>query len=239
MSFEEKEIRKLIEDAKLDIQANNIKVAGDKLKQAMQVAENIGNEELINQIWEFIQEFTFSVKPQSIELSPIETEGFILDIGGGGEGIIGKLKGNQVIAVDKNEQELLDTQNAALKVVMDATNLKFLPESFDICTAFFSLMYIPTNNHLKVFEEARRVLKDKGKLLVWDVEIPEKFGDYKAFIVRLKVGLPNEEIDVGYGVNWQPQNIEYFKDLARKTKFKIIKEWKKGEIFYLELAKKG
>jgi len=238
MSAEEKEVRKLIENAELDINTNKLKAAGDKLKQAMQIAENIGNEALIKQIWKFIQEFSYSTTPQLLELSPIETEGLILDIGGGGSGIIGKLNGKQVIAIDKNENELLESQNDALKIVMDATDLKFLPESFDVCTAFFSLMYIPFNIHLKVFKEAHRVLKSNGKFLVWDIQIPEQFEDYKMFLVRLQVRLPNEEIETGYGVKWQLQNIEYFKDLAQNTNFKIISEWEKGEIIYLELSKK-
>ena len=58
-----------------------------------------------------------------------------------GEGIIGNLNGNQVVAIDKNERELKETQNEALKIVMDATELKFLSQSFDVCTSFFSLMY--------------------------------------------------------------------------------------------------
>jgi len=238
MSEEEKEVRKLIEEAKLDIKADDLKEAGEKLHKAIKIAKNIGNEELLNQIFEFVQEFTYSTKTQSIELSPIEMEGLILDIGGGGQGIIGKLNGRQVIAVDTSERELRETQNEALKVVMDATDLKFLPESFDVCTAFFSFMYIPKNKHLKIFEEAHRVLKDNGKFLVWDVKIPKKLGDYKAFMVRLKVRLPNEETEAGYGVKWYTQNIQSFKELAQKTKFKIINEWSKGEIFYLEMSKK-
>ncbi len=237
MSKEEKKIRKLVEDAELDIKADDLKEAGEKLHQAIQIAKNIGNEELLNQILEFIQKFTYSTKTQSIELSPIETDGLILDIGGGGQGMIGKLNGKQVIAIDTSERELLETQNEALKVIMDATDLKFLPESFEVCTAFFSLMYIPNDKHLEVFREAYRILKNYGKFLVWDVRIPEKRGDYKAFMVRLKVRLPNEEIEAGYGVRWKLQNIEYFKELAQKTKFKIISEWSKGELFYLEMSK--
>jgi SAM-dependent methyltransferase len=98
-------------------------------------------------------------------------------------------------------------------------------------------MYIPKSKHLKVFEEAHRVLKDDGKFLIWDVRIPERHGDYKAFVVRLKVQLPNEEIETGYGVKWHTQNIEYFKELAQKTNFKIVNEWSKGEIFCLEMSK--
>lgn len=238
MSMEEKEIRKLMEDAEQDIEADDLREAGEKLGRAMQIAKDIGNEELVKQIWDFIGKFTYSTEIQSIELSPIKTDGFILDIGGGGEGIIGKLNGKQVVAVDTSERELLGTQNEALKVVMDATDLKFLPESFDVCTAFFSLMYIPNDKHLKVFKETYRVLKKDGKFLIWDVSIPEKRGDYKAFLVRLKVRLPDEEVEAGYGVKGQRQDIEYFKKLAEKTKFKVISEWSKGEIFYLEMTKK-
>ena len=237
MSVEEKEIRKLIEDAELDIEADDLKGAGEKLGRAMQIAENMGNEELVKQIWDFIGRFSYSTKIQSIELTPIETDGLILDIGGGGQGIIGKLNGKQVIAIDTSEKELEGTQNEALKVVMDATDLKFLSKSFDVCTAFFSLMYIPNDEHLKVFREAYRVLRDDGKFLVWDVRIPKKRRDYKAFVVRLRVRLPNEEIAAEYGVKWKAQDIEYFKDLGRKTKFKIMSERINGEIFYLEMSK--
>jgi len=239
MSMEEKEIRKLMEDAERDIKSAGLKEAGEKLGQAMQIAKNIGNEELVKQIWKLVGKFTYCTEMQLIELSSIETDGLILDIGGGGEGIIGKLNGKQVIAIDTSERELLETQNEALKIVMDATDLKFLPESFDVYTAFFSLMYIPHDKHLTVFKEAYRVLKKEGKFLVWDVSIPEKRGDYEAFLVRLKVRLPNEETEAGYGVKWQTQNIEHFKELAQKTKFKITSEWSKGEIFHLEMAKKA
>jgi ubiquinone/menaquinone biosynthesis C-methylase UbiE len=180
----------------------------------------------------------YMTQTQLAELSPIQTEGFILDIGGGGEGIIGKLNGKQVVAIDISEEELHETRNEALKVLMDATDLRFLSKSFDVCTAFFCFMYIPNNKHLKVFREVYRVLKDHGKFLIWDVKIPEKSGDYNIFVVRLKVRLPNEEVETGYGTKWDKlQTIEYFKGLARKTKFKVIKEWSKSEIFYLEMEK--
>ncbi len=185
----------------------------------------------------FIQKFTYSTQTLSIRLNPVETDGFILDIGGGGEGIIGRLYGKQVIAIDKSERELKETRNDALKVIMDATDLKFLPASFDLCTSFFSLMYIPKNKHLKVFNEVHRVLKDKGRFLLWDVKIPAKFGHYKAFMIRLKVRLPKEEVETGYGVKWQTQNMEYFKKLAHRAKFKVVNESSKDGIFYLEMAK--
>jgi ubiquinone/menaquinone biosynthesis C-methylase UbiE len=237
VSQEEREITKLLEGAELDVNADNFREAGEKLHQAIRIAEEMGNKELLNQIYEFIKSFTFGAEIQPIELDRINTDGFILDIGGGGQGVIGKLNGKQVIAIDTSERELAETRNEALKVVMDATDLKFLPKSFDVCTSFFSLMYIPKKKHSKVFEEAYRALKDNGRFLVWDVKIPEKLGKYKAFMVRLKIRLNNEWVEAGYGVKWRTQDIKHFKELARKTKFKILSEWSKREIFYLEMSK--
>ena len=180
----------------------------------------------------------FQTEMQLMELVRVKTEGFILDIGGGGEGIIGKLNGRQVIAIDTVERELRETKNEALKIVMDVTNLKFLSKSFGLCTAFFSLMYIPKDEHLKVFREVYRVLKDHGKFLLWDAKIPQKRRDYDVFAVRLKIRLPNEDVETGYGTKWdKQQDIEYFRELAQRAKFKVVNEWSKGEILYLEMQK--
>jgi hypothetical protein len=56
-------------------------------------------------------------------------------------------------------------------------------------------------------------------------------------MVRLRVRLPDGETDAGYGARWQPQDIEYFKELAYKTRFRVRNEFNRGEIFYLEMVK--
>ena len=63
------------------------------------------------------------LEKHTVEMHPIETDGFILDIGGGGEGIISRLNGRQVVAIDPSSSELEETKNEGLKVVMDATDL--------------------------------------------------------------------------------------------------------------------
>ena len=180
---------------------------------------------------------SYDTDVQTVGVSRIETDGLILDVGGGGEGIIGRLNGKQVVAIDTREGELMETHNEALKVVMDAADLKFLPKSFDVCTAFFSLMYIPKSIHQKVFEEVFRVLKDNGRFLIWDARIPENAAGHKAFIVHLKVKLPNDEVGTAYGAGWQAQSPECFKEMARLTGFKVTKESSKNEIFHLEMEK--
>lgn len=97
---------------------------------------------------------------------PVKADVFILDIGGSGERIIGKPNGKQVIAIDTNEEELEETKNDALKLVMDAAEMKFLPKTFEVCTSFFCLMYIPKNQHLQVFNRVDRVPKDGGRFLL-------------------------------------------------------------------------
>ena len=179
----------------------------------------------------------YNTELRTIETSPIKSNGFILDIGGGGEGIIGKLNGSQVIAIDTNKRELIETRNDALKVVMDATGLKFPPKSFDVCTAFFSLMYIPKSKHTKIFEEVFRVLKETGRFYIWDVNIPENVAGYSIFVVNLLVKLPNAEIRTAYGTKWRVQNIEHFKELANHTGFKVTQELSTHEVFRLETRK--
>jgi ubiquinone/menaquinone biosynthesis C-methylase UbiE len=186
-----------------------------------------------------MEEEYHAVRKQKIEMKPIETDGLILDIGGGGEGIIGRLNGNQVVAIDKRIDELQETKNDSLKIVMDATDLKFLPSSFDAATSFFSLMYIKKEHHITVFEEVHKVLKEGGKFFLWEVIIPVRNGDKRVFVLPLEVLLPSSKVETGYGVGWEnkEQDLQYFKELAQKTAFNVIGEWSRNEIFYLCLAK--
>lgn len=235
---EEEKIKQLLSNAELNIKANETRKADEKLFQALDMAKKIHDEVLLNQVFELLRKIgCFIVDTQSIVLNSLRTEGYVLDIGGGGEGIIGKLNGKQVIAIDINQKELEETNNEALKIVMDATDLKFLPNTFDVCTAFFSLMYIPVNRHLKVFEEVYEVLKKKGRFLIWDVEIPKMDESFGEFVVLLKIKLPNEEIETGYGSRWQVQDVGHFRELAKQTEFQVLNSRSQDNIFYLEMLK--
>lgn len=77
----------------------------------------------------------------------------ILDIGGGGEGIMGLVYGHRVVAIDPRLDELEDAPEGPLKIVMDAKELSFLRNSFDAVTSFFTLMYINNDDHKQVFNE--------------------------------------------------------------------------------------
>jgi ubiquinone/menaquinone biosynthesis C-methylase UbiE len=185
---------------------------------------------------EFLSQ-AYIVEQQIVEIKPVKTDGFILDLGGGGEGIIGKLNRSQVASIDKRPSELEESQNDALKIITDATNLKFLDNTFAIATAFFTMTYISNDDKPKVLKEAYRVLSPGGRLLIWDANIPEKSCDKKYFFIPLKIVMPNETVETGYGSRLKKQTSQRLKELAEEAGFKITKE-ETGELtFYLELEK--
>jgi len=177
------------------------------------------------------------LEQQTVEIGPIEADGFILDIGGGGEGIIGKLNGRQVVAIDKRPQELEETENDALKIVMDATDLKFLDCTFAAATAFYTMMYIPNDEKPRVLAEAHRVLRPGARLHVWDAAIPAESGDKKHFVVPLRVAMPDETVETGYGSGLKEQSAETIMELAEAAGFKTVKAETGEHTFYLELEK--
>jgi ubiquinone/menaquinone biosynthesis C-methylase UbiE len=139
---------------------------------------------------------------EHIKLEPLKAEGWILDMGGGGEGVIGQLMGSRTVAIDLWKRELEESSGDALKIVMDAKQMGFLDNTFECATAFFMLMYVPTvENRQQILAEAYRVLKPGGKLCIWDMECPEELGpEYELFVIRPVVTLPDREISTGYGV---------------------------------------
>jgi ubiquinone/menaquinone biosynthesis C-methylase UbiE len=164
-----------------------------------------------------------------------------LDIGGGGEGVIGKLKGDRVIATDPSHRELEEAPNGPLKIVMDARELKFLDSSFETVTSFFTMMYIPYLYHGKVFSEIYRVLAPGGKFLLWDVIIPPNFDQEKEIAVFLfKFILPEDEIETGYGTTWTKdgRDKDHFSEIAKKVGFEVVSGKEEGMTFYLELQKR-
>jgi ubiquinone/menaquinone biosynthesis C-methylase UbiE len=182
----------------------------------------------------------FAIKEQKVNLSNIRLEGLILDIGGGGQGVIGQFKKDKVIAIDHNKRELEEAPEGGLKIIMDAGGLKFLNNTFDTVTSFFTFMYIPKSEHQKIFKEIFRVLKKDGSLVFWDVIIPKRENQiYEMFSLSLKIKINDIELDAGYGVFWgkKEQNLEYFQKLLKKVGFSEVEFISDDQIFYLRVKK--
>ncbi len=150
----------------------------------------------------------------------------ILDIGGGGEGIISKLYNHQVVAIDIREDELVEIEKEkSLKIIMDATNLSFIDNQFNKVTAFYSFMYMKDRQIEKAISEAVRVLKPAGEIEIWDVEMPSiNEIEEDIFIAQVKVSFNNTFVTTGYGVKLRPKkrSFEFYKDIILDKHLEII-----------------
>jgi len=183
----------------------------------------------------------YELPRQKVDLRNVVLKGKILDIGGGGEGIIGQLKQDRVVAIDPSERELRDAKPGPLKIIMDGRMLKFLDCTFDTVTAFFSLMYIPEDDREQVFKEVYRVLKHGGRFVIWDAVIRKKRLNQKKdiLIVPVTVTMTGKKIRTEYGAPWpvHGQNSESFRDLGEKVGFSVTKASEYKNICFLRLKK--
>ena len=175
------------------------------------------------------------IEKHIVDISNVDLKGRILDIGGGGEGIIGQYKGKSVISIDKLKSELEEAPDGDyLKIMMDAQDLKFLDDAFETVTAFYMFMYVPLDLRPKIFEEVFRVLKPGGDFLVWDMIITEKGDNEKELYgAGVEVNIGEKVIETGYATWWnKTQDLEQFFRLGEKVGFQIMeKNVHKEQIF--------
>lgn len=186
------------------------------------------------------QDRTLRFEMQYVTINDFEADGYILSIGGGGEGTIGRLKSSQVIAVDISKRELEEAPDGPLKIIMDARDLKFLDKTFNTVTCFFTLMYIDGNDHEKVFSEMFRVLRPGGKLLLWGAIIPKQTNSNQdRVLVPLTVKLPQKEIQTGYGVRLPQEyhDLSYYIKMSEKVGFKYVFKESENQVFHLIIQK--
>jgi ubiquinone/menaquinone biosynthesis C-methylase UbiE len=186
------------------------------------------------------KEELFYLPTQEVKLEDFTWgDGWILDIGGGGEGIIGKLKGNEVVAIDVRENELKGTTNDALKIVMDARDLKFLDESFGAATSFFTFTYLSWEDCESVFAQVHRVLKPGGEFLIWDASLREATDMGKEMVaVMLRVVFPDGEVvETGYGGQMRDQDMGDFLRIAERHGFQDVEKRRTGGTFFLRLRR--
>lgn len=164
--------------------------------------------------------FSGMTKPaQHIDLQEIP-DGKVLDLGGGGEGVISRAAGARVIAIDKYLSEVNEARGKSPEagwMLADATALPYDAHSFDLATAFFSCMYMSTEVKEKVFREANRILKTGGEFWIWDARIQPKS---KNFAIRLQVKLPDQQkINTMYGVRGKEQSASLIGQMLQANGF--------------------
>ncbi|MHA1493850.1 MAG: class I SAM-dependent methyltransferase [Candidatus Thorarchaeota archaeon] len=158
----------------------------------------------------------------------------------GGEGIIGLMKGHYVIAIDRQKDELEETKNDALKIVMDMKELNFLDGIFSTVTAFFTFMYIPEAEFEDIFKEIWRVMKSGGELLVWEpiFKIPPEEKEKIAAVIPLVIHLPDGRVNqTGYGSKLREQDESTVLAPAEKIGFKVIDKKVEEFTYHLKLQK--
>ena len=181
------------------------------------------------------------IERQEVRLHSMDAPGWILDLGGGGEGVIGQLCGERVVAIDRQRRELEEAPGKALKIVMNAGDLQFLDQTFETATAFFFFMFVLPQNREIIWKEIYRVLKPGGKLLIWDLTVPPyPQGGEEFFVVPLTVLLPNgEKIETNFGCPWAgyQQTVDDYLQLAERTGFRVLACQGSGSIFEMTLAR--
>lgn len=165
-----------------------------------------------------------------------ELTGSILDVGGGGEGVIGRLYGPSVTIIDHCQEELDEAPCSCPKLLMDAASLAFADASFENVTFFYSLMYMNRPVQKAALAEAVRVLKPGGRLLLWDSEIACAYPE--PFLAELDVRWAQERVCTTYGVvKSDPQSMEHFLNLCRGNGLTLLKTETASGHFYLEFRK--
>ena len=165
-------------------------------------------------------------------------EGNIIDIGGGGEGIIAQIGRERVTAIDKYQSEINQAKHKAPEatwVLADAKNLDYSDDHFDNATSFFSIMYMSNEDKIEVFKEVYRVLKPRGEFWVWDSSISKEKG---VFFIKIKAVLPDKKIvRTGYGVSSKKQTINSTKKTLENYGFKVEVVENQRNWFFLKAKK--
>lgn len=162
--------------------------------------------------------------------------GRILDVGGGGEGVIGRLYPRQVVAIDRDERELFAPPGDFERLLMDATALTFPDASFDAATFLYSLMFMTADEQRAALTEAVRVLRPGGRLCIWDCAFDRAYPE--PFSVNLTIDLAGELLRTTYGIcKLDGQFMEQIAGFCVANGLRPLLAEENGAHFYLEFEK--
>ncbi|MBD5133631.1 MAG: class I SAM-dependent methyltransferase [Clostridiales bacterium] len=164
-------------------------------------------------------------------------DGPILDLGGGGEGVIGRIYGSQAVAIDNRQEELDEAPEGPQKMLMDAAALTFEDNSFQHVTSFFSFLYMSSAIQTQAVAQAARVLRPGGSLHIWDAEVESAFPD--PFLIELDIDAAGTAVHTTYGVVKESasQDAGHFIRLCQSTRLKLADRQEHNGWFYLRFTK--
>lgn len=164
-------------------------------------------------------------------------QGNILDIGGGGEGIMGRIYQAQVTAIDNRQEELDEAPGGFRKLLMDARALAFPDASFDHVTAFYALMYMSKPVQAQAVAEAARVLRSGGEFHIWDANIVS--ASPEPFLTKLIIDANGESVEATYGIVMENarQDAAYFTELCNSAGLCLVEQKGALDGFYLRFIK--
>lgn len=191
--------------------------------------------EMMAMTHETIDESVIEKTYATLDMRNTDLCGRVLDIGGGGEGVIGLIGTDRVIAIDTSREELEEAPDGPIKAVIDAASLPFLDDSFDTVTLFFTWLYLPARTQETILRECRRVLRPGGVLRLWDTDIPSNPGKGKtAYAIMLEIAMKENVISTGYGVRWdKTQSLASVSALLRSCGFSVVHSDQDGPVFRL------
>lgn len=163
-----------------------------------------------------------------------ELRGTILDIGGGGEGVIGRVYPGQVIAIDRLKEELQEAPDGPVKLVMDARTLAFCDACIDHATAFFAFLFMPASIHAEVAREVFRVLRPGGRFLIWDAS----FERADPFLINLAIDAAGQQLQTTYGVGREDsQDAQHFIAVLERAGFVLERLYRDDPVLAMEWKK--
>ncbi len=179
---------------------------------------------------------------QKVCLNSIDVGGLILDVGGGGEGLVARIGGDKVCAVDINLDKIREARihkESANWFNCDGRNLCFKSKVFDMATLWFALGYMRTwQMKESVLREVYRVLKDEALLSIWACRVD---CEEAAAIIRTDISFPNGTTSrFGFGlVGQQDQTLETVSMLLESVGFTVERILNQDYVFYVSCKKEG
>lgn len=164
----------------------------------------------------------FETPLQRIELRGLPGSGKIIDVGGGGEGLVSRIGGTQVCAVDIDMNKIREAQIHGLSsqlLLAAAQTLPVKDSSFDMATLWFSLGFMrdwPAKE--QVVDEVARVLKPEGLISILGATID---CSEDRFVLKGEFSFPDGTISqMSYGVaGRQNQTMECITEILKRAGF--------------------